>query len=274
MAMLFDLVKVNIPTAGTGDVTFGTPFSPGFFAPDEVGAIDGNTPRYVIVDGDDVEMGVGLIKSTVTQMERTVLRSRISGVAGTSKINLSGTAFLAFTAAAVDIINPADPAALDKLGFGAMGKQLAAAADEAAALADLPNAYHRGNILGTVSQSGGTPTGAIIERGSNANGEYIRWADGTQICYRVSRLPAVAVNNGTSVTCVFAAAFANTNYRIQYSAMTEIGSGGQSATGAVYDNGIYTGVYGAGQFNLNCFAYQRAVPNPVDFFVSIIGRWF
>lgn len=37
-------------------------------------------------------------------------------------------------------------------------------------------------LLGTVSQSGGVPTGAIIERGSNANGEYIRFADGTQIC--------------------------------------------------------------------------------------------
>lgn len=42
-------------------------------------------------------------------------------------------------------------------------------------------AYRRGNILGTVSQASGVPTGAIIERGSNTNGEYIRWADGTQI---------------------------------------------------------------------------------------------
>lgn len=31
-------------------------------------------------------------------------------------------------------------------------------------------------IAGTVSQSGGVPTGAIIERGSNANGEYVRYA--------------------------------------------------------------------------------------------------
>ena len=38
------------------------------------------------------------------------------------------------------------------------------------------------DILGTVSQSGGVPTGSIIERGSNANGEYARFADGTQIC--------------------------------------------------------------------------------------------
>lgn len=43
--------------------------------------------------------------------------------------------------------------------------------------------YTSGSILGTVSQSGGVPTGAIIERGSNANGEYVRYADGTQICY-------------------------------------------------------------------------------------------
>jgi hypothetical protein len=42
--------------------------------------------------------------------------------------------------------------------------------------------YQQDNILGTVSQSGGVPTGAIIERGSNANGEYVKYADGTLIC--------------------------------------------------------------------------------------------
>ena len=41
--------------------------------------------------------------------------------------------------------------------------------------------YTRANILGTVSQSGGVPTGAVIQRGSNANGEFVRFADGTQI---------------------------------------------------------------------------------------------
>lgn len=39
------------------------------------------------------------------------------------------------------------------------------------------------DILGTVSQSGGVPTGAIIERGSNANGEYTKFADGTLECF-------------------------------------------------------------------------------------------
>lgn len=37
-------------------------------------------------------------------------------------------------------------------------------------------------ILGTVSQSGGVPTGAVIESGTNANGTYIKFADGTLIC--------------------------------------------------------------------------------------------
>lgn len=44
-------------------------------------------------------------------------------------------------------------------------------------------AFHRGNILGTVSQSGGVPGGAVIQRGSNSNGQFVRFADGTQICW-------------------------------------------------------------------------------------------
>jgi hypothetical protein len=39
-----------------------------------------------------------------------------------------------------------------------------------------------GELVGTVSQAGGVPSGAIIERGVNANGRYTKWADGTLIC--------------------------------------------------------------------------------------------
>lgn len=42
-------------------------------------------------------------------------------------------------------------------------------------------------ILGTVSQVGGVPTGAIIESGSNDNGWYVRFCDGTQICGTIIR---------------------------------------------------------------------------------------
>ena len=52
--------------------------------------------------------------------------------------------------------------------------------------------YERRTILGTVSQSSGVPTGAIIERGSNANGSYTRWADGTQMCWNSNAAIATA----------------------------------------------------------------------------------
>jgi hypothetical protein len=44
--------------------------------------------------------------------------------------------------------------------------------------------YNQSNILGTVSESSGVPTGAIIESGSNANGEFVKYADGTMVCTR------------------------------------------------------------------------------------------
>jgi hypothetical protein len=42
--------------------------------------------------------------------------------------------------------------------------------------------YSRTNIVGTVAQVGGVPTGAIVESGSNANGFYVKCADGALIC--------------------------------------------------------------------------------------------
>jgi hypothetical protein len=43
--------------------------------------------------------------------------------------------------------------------------------------------FNQGNIVGTVSESSGVPTGSIIERGSNANGDYVKYADGTMLCW-------------------------------------------------------------------------------------------
>ena len=63
--------------------------------------------------------------------------------------------------------------------------------------------YSTFNAVGTVSQSGGNPTGAIMEQGSNANGEYIRFADGTQICTNgnaaITTNPAAFTGTVTSI---------------------------------------------------------------------------
>lgn len=56
-------------------------------------------------------------------------------------------------------------------------------------------------IVGTVSQSGGVPTGAIIQSGSNANGEFVRFADGTQIC---TKTLAIATGSTTAIGGVYA----------------------------------------------------------------------
>jgi hypothetical protein len=63
--------------------------------------------------------------------------------------------------------------------------------------------YGRENLLGPVSQAAGVPTGAAIQRGSNANGEFVRFADGTQIC-----TCSMAASAGAAVTWTFPAAFA------------------------------------------------------------------
>jgi hypothetical protein len=74
--------------------------------------------------------------------------------------------------------------------------------------------FHQGSVLGPVSQSGGQPTGALIESGSTADGSYARFADGTQICTWMG--PAVAAETAAGnlwasagpLTWTFPAAFA------------------------------------------------------------------
>ncbi|GAB4290390.1 MAG: DUF2793 domain-containing protein [Roseovarius sp.] len=74
--------------------------------------------------------------------------------------------------------------------------------------------YGPGNLLGTVGQSGGVPTGAVIERGSGAEGSYVRFADGTQICTHLLSVPATDTAEGalfvsaTDAIWTFPAAFA------------------------------------------------------------------
>lgn len=71
------------------------------------------------------------------------------------------------------------PLSVSQGGSGANTKAGARAALDlkSAALAD---------ILGTVNQAGGVPTGAIYEQGSNANGHYIKFASGAMICWGTS----------------------------------------------------------------------------------------
>lgn len=64
-------------------------------------------------------------------------------------------------------------------------------------------AFRRGNVLGTVSQSGGTPTGALFERGTGANGTYLRFPNNIQFCWH-----ALTTDGGGQAAWTFPAVFA------------------------------------------------------------------
>lgn len=67
----------------------------------------------------------------------------------------------------------------------------------------ITGAIQRAAMVGAVSQSGGAPTGAIIERGSNSNGEYAKFADGTLICWFTRSVESAAANSSGGTTNLY-----------------------------------------------------------------------
>ena len=120
--------------------------------------------------------------------------------------------------------------------------------------------YGQGNIIRTVSQTGGVPTGGIIERGTNANGDYTRFADGTQTC-------AFTITTSTSAdsSWTFPAAF---------STVTNL-----SPAGVAYTSGTLVGIVGSGtaiSTTAWSFTARDATNARVSVFARLtaIGRWF
>lgn len=60
-------------------------------------------------------------------------------------------------------------------------------------------------LLGAVSQAAGVPTGAVMERGTNANGEYVKLADGTLICTQTMTASSAAATTWTYPAAFIAA---------------------------------------------------------------------
>lgn len=95
-------------TTGVGTITLGAAKA-GYATFGEAGLADADTTRYVIIDGNDYEIGIGTYTSAGTTLSRdTVLESKIAGVFGTAKISLSGSAEVFVSALPDDL--PALPA--------------------------------------------------------------------------------------------------------------------------------------------------------------------
>lgn len=117
--------------------------------------------------------------------------------------------------------------------------------------------FHQNNIIGTVSQSGGVPAGALIERGSNANGRYVRFADGTQIC-----TANLTSNGAESTVWTYPAAFVGVD-----------GVAIASAIGAARMAHPATAGIGNATLTFNVWTIAGArVAN--DLRVTATGRWF
>lgn len=113
---------------------------------------------------------------------------------------------------------------------------------------------------------------ASIERGSNANGDYTKYPDGTLVCTGRLRMPSQSISTDSGKTVNFAAAFASAAYDIQITPLTAVGTGSQAAIGALLQNGIYMSLSSASVF-VASYSYRAALDNPVDLTYIATGRW-
>lgn len=136
--------------------------------------------------------------------------------------------------------------------------------------------FARGNILGTVSQSGGVPTGALLEHGSNANGMYWKFAGNLLIC-RVPDIivPAMAMGTGTTINVTLPATFAN----VFYVAVPQIvgqynGGGAQTDVGNLARNGLHIQSNSGSIVNVVTWAYNHAINTGVRLHLVVFGQWY
>ncbi|MEM1005723.1 MAG: DUF2793 domain-containing protein [Pseudomonadota bacterium] len=124
--------------------------------------------------------------------------------------------------------------------------------------------YGPGNVLGAVTQSGGQPTGAVIEHGATADGSYVRFADGTQICTATLAGSDCTVADGA----LFAGAIATWSFPRSFVAPPAVsGSGGATGRFIGFDVPSVSQV---------AYKVLSSVADPTSLPPSItaIGRWF
>jgi hypothetical protein len=96
-------VWMTTATAGTGTITLGSAKN-GYLTFAEAGVADTNTVTYVLIDGNNFEIGIGTYTASGTTLSRdTVIASKISGTAGTTKLTLSGSAEVFLTISIADV---------------------------------------------------------------------------------------------------------------------------------------------------------------------------
>ncbi|MCM2472164.1 hypothetical protein HGO38_01565 [Rhizobium sp. CG5] len=126
------------------------------------------------------------------------------------------------------------------------------------------------NIVGTVSQSSGTPTGAIVERGSNSNGEYARFADGTQICTSPAFTGDISLSSGSVYRASSASdGFAQWTFPAPFVGSPSVSPSGQNNSASHW---ISVRTISATQAALNMWAPASSTSRNAS--AIAVGRWF
>ncbi|MFQ2856039.1 hypothetical protein ACK3YY_01255 [Aeromonas caviae] len=128
------------------------------------------------------------------------------------------------------------------------------------------------NVVGTVSQSSGVPTGAIIERGTFTGGEYVKYADGTMMQWGRLSISNKAVTSAAGVlfqsaaidTVTYGPAFVGNP---SPSALFLYSSGGARPWPILASS---TATYAS--FVLQCGMSVSAMAG--DYVWQVMGRWF
>lgn len=153
----YDRVKIAVATTGTGSTVAsnGAAVRASFRTVAEAGIVNGVTVTYLLEQGSDYEISEGVYSSGGNTFGRTVRSSKVSGTAGTSKIDLDGTAILTVIAATGDMRDGLSPLEYGAVGDGSVNDTTAMQAWVAA----LSSTKRKGTLLGkTYRMSSGVLT--------------------------------------------------------------------------------------------------------------------
>ena len=130
--------------------------------------------------------------------------------------------------------------------------------------------YSRDSIVGLVSQLAGVPTGSIIESGSNANGSYLKFADGTMICAKIHSFPENSNNNAGPVI----------NYPATFASVTTVLGSSATILSSSADSSIVVEAQANTSTSMKAKALQHSAATVSDPTIEVsaslvaIGRWY
>lgn len=133
--------------------------------------------------------------------------------------------------------------------------------------------YGSNSIVGDVSQIGGVPTGAIIQTGTNGNGRYIKYADGTLVNFcQITVLPTGISQNFIAST-PWPHSFIASPDHVSFTIIGTDGNGNISGIGQLNRTGFRNSSDHV-MAKVSGYTYTEAISMSVILSVAGYGRWY